>query len=79
MIFGCKLMPGFLMLVQPGYCSVCCVRENLTCPNYWSPLIHSFSILELIVNKYFLQLEIKLPLLVFAIGNPTDNSCHCFL
>jgi hypothetical protein len=30
--------------------------------------------------KYFLCLEIrKLPVLVLAIGNPTDHSCQCFI
>jgi hypothetical protein len=30
-------------------------------------------------KQYFLRSEIKLPVLVLAIGNPTDHSCHCFI
>jgi hypothetical protein len=50
MVLSCMWGPGRLMLVQPGYCTFVW-REILTCPNYMSTPIHSFSICELLVCK----------------------------
>jgi hypothetical protein len=48
MVLSCMWGPGRLMLVQPGYC-IFVWEEILTCLNYSSTPIHSFSICELLV------------------------------